>query len=138
MLEAVSARTRTILARSLPAVRQHQEEIVELIGAGLRGVAGPGEPSGKAEVTARLLTSLLIKQADLIVYSGRPGDLNSVAGEHRSAGIDGRHYSRFGDVLVPVLRDVLGPRAPSHVPSTWSDTFWLLIRASQSKVLIEA
>lgn len=132
MSEVVSARTRSALARSLPLVRQHKEEIVDRMGLSLRRIAGKPERFDKAEATATILTSLLLRQADLIVYSGRPADLDAVAHEHRSAGIDGRHYSRFGDVLAPILKDVLGARTPREVVSAWSDTFWQVIRASQS------
>lgn len=132
MSEAVSARTRAALARSLPLVRQHKEEIIDRMGFNLRRIGGKPERFDKAEATAAMLTSLLLRQVDLIVYSGGPADLDAVAEEHRSAGIDGRHYSRFGDVLAPILKDVLGVRTPREVIWAWSDTFWLVVRASQS------
>jgi len=82
-------------------------------------------------VPATILTDLLLRQAGRIVEIGRAADLDSIADEHHSLALDGRHYSRFGDALVPILRDVLEPGVPREIPAAWCDTFWAVIRAAQ-------
>ena len=74
-----------------------------------------------------ILTELLLKQSAAIAEGREMADVNSVAREHWSLGIEGRHYSRFGDALVPILLDVLGPNAPREVASAWCDTFWAMV-----------
>ena len=57
---------------------------------------------------------------------------DSIRREHETLGIAGRHYSRFGDALVPVIRDVIGRGTPREVSSAWVDGFWAMIRAVQA------
>ena len=41
-----------------------------------------------------------------------------------------RHASRFGDGLVPILKDALGERAPDGFVVRCSDRFWATLRAA--------
>jgi hemoglobin-like flavoprotein len=127
MSEVVSERIRALIARSVPLVRQHKDEIISRMELHLRDVNVDQQAVGQSEVVAMMLTELLLKQAAAIT-EGRPmADVDIVAREHWSLGIEGRHYSRFGDALVPILRDVLGPGAPREVASAWCDTFWATV-----------
>lgn len=128
----VSQRTRDRLIESLPMVRRFREEIVRRMAINLRGVDGEWEPFGRSEVAATALTDLLIDSATRIASSGNFSDLEGVLQEHRSAGIDGRHYSRFGDAIRPTLVDVLGVGVPREVSSAWIDTFWAVVRAARA------
>ena len=83
-----------------------------------------------------VIVDLLVRQASLIAETGDVAGLETVAAEHRSLEIEGRHYSRFGDALVPILRDLLGPRVPREVPSAWCDTFWAVIRATEPRAAL--
>jgi len=125
--------TILMLARSLPLVQRHRDELLEGLEACLRGSEGPDEAFGQAEVTAMMLTELLIEEAAHLVGSGTFSALADVAAEHRALDIDGRHYSRFGDALAPVMKDVLGANLPPQVPAAWCDTFWRVIRAAQGE-----
>lgn len=131
MLTNIQDRTIAILARSLPLVQCHKDALLEGLEAALRHGEEPGEAFGQAEVTAMMLTALLIDQATGLVRRGALGDLDGIAAEHRALDIDGRHYSRFGDALAPVMKDVLGPTLPREVPAVWCDTFWRVIKAAQ-------
>ena len=133
MTELVTERTRDIIARSLPIVRQHKDEIVGAMEIYLRRVEEDRKTFGQSDVAAMILTELLLRQAGLIAGSGQVAGLETMALEHSALGIDGRHYSRFGDALVPILRDSLGVNLPREVSSAWSDTFWTVIRAAQAK-----
>ncbi|HEY5722870.1 MAG TPA: hypothetical protein VIT45_11170 [Allosphingosinicella sp.] len=133
MTELVTERTRDIVARSLPIVRQHKDQIVGAMEIYLRRMEDDRKTFGRSDVAAMILTELLLRQASLIAGGGQVAGLETTALEHASLGIDGRHYSRFGDALVPILRDSLGFNLPREVSSAWSDTFWSIIRAAQAK-----
>ena len=131
MSEAVSNRTRSLIARSLPLVQQRREALVERMEVALAELDPKGRAIGQAEVTAIVLTDLLLDEARQLVESGAFGPLGSMAGEHYLLDITGRHYSRFGDALMPVLRDLLGPIPPREVLAAWGDTFWAIIHNAE-------
>jgi hemoglobin-like flavoprotein len=133
MTELVTERTREIIARSLPLVRQRKDEIIGAMKIYLRRIEDGRNAFDPSDVAAMILTELLLRQASLIAGSGKAAGLETTAIEHAALGIDGRHYSRFGDALVPILRDSLGFNLPREVSSAWSDTFWSIIRAAQAK-----
>ena len=128
MPSPVSDRIRSLLSRSLPLVRPQRDLLVERIERSF--AAETGRASLDAELSAMLLVDLLLTQVKSLVESGAFGPLDEVAAEHRALGIGGRHYSRFGDALVPVLRDLLGRTVPREVAAAWCDTFWAMIGAT--------
>jgi len=132
MNSPVTTRMRSLLARSLPLVQQHKTMLVERIEKSLAAAESRDEPFGQAEVAAMMLVELLLDQARGLVESGAFAPLADVAEEHRALGITGRHYSRFGDALVPILRDLLGPIVPREVAAAYCDLFWTVLRASQA------
>lgn len=125
-----------LLARSLPLVQHHKDRIIDRMELHLRGAVGEQEAFGQSEMAAMLLVQLLIDQVRSLVETGQLAAGGGVLDEHKSLGIDGRHYSRFGDALVPILRDELGPNVPREVASAWCDTFWTVVR--HRKPLAEA
>lgn len=130
MPSPVSDRTRSLISRSLPLVQQRRDQLVEHMERNLAAAETEVEPYGQAELTAMVLVELLLVQARTLVESARFGPLDDVRFEHRALDIAGRHYSRFGDALVPILRDLLGPTSPREVAAAWCDTFWAIIRAA--------
>ena len=130
MTTAVSTRTRSLIARSLPLVQQRREALVEGMESALAELDTKRSEIGQAEVTAVVLVDLLLDEARELVESGTFGPLDYLPGEHYLLDITGRHYSRFGDALMPVLRDLLGPIPPRELLSAWVDTFWAVIHAA--------
>ncbi|HEV2747023.1 MAG TPA: hypothetical protein VGW34_06960 [Allosphingosinicella sp.] len=94
----------------------------------LRGAVAKQEAFGQSEMAAMLLVQLLIDQVRGLVETGQLTVGGGILDEHEALGIDGRHYSRFGDALVPILRDELGPSVPRDVVAAWCDTFWTVVR----------
>ena len=137
MSEAISDRARERLARSLPLVRSHQDGIIERMEVHLRAAADAPAAFGQSEVAAMLLVQLLLDQAGSLVESGTLAAGAARGEELEALGLDGRHYSRFGDALVPILRDVLGAEVPREVPGTWCDLFWAAIRQMQAQPALE-
>ena len=130
MLIELSDRTRDLLVQSLPLMEHRKDALIE----GLARYLGrdTGEAQKDSELIAIVLTDLLIGQASHLVRSNALLDLDEICLEHSRLRLQGRHYSRFGDALAPVIRDVLGPKIPREVAGAWGDVFWAVIRAVQA------
>lgn len=133
MSAAISELTRKNLSQSLSLVEPRKEDLVDRMEASLRTGEPDDEAHGQSETVATILVDLLLTQARNLVNSGELADLRDVGAAHRGLTISGRHYSRFGDALVPILKDLLGSNVPSGVTSAWCDTFWTVIRAAQDQ-----
>ena len=131
MSPRISERTRKYLSQSLPILEQHKEELVHRMAAGLRADRPDGGDHGHAAVVAMILAELLLGQAHRLVDTCGLGDLRDLVAEHDALDIYGRHYSRFGDLLVPTVKDLLGANAPAEITSAWSDFLWSIVRAAR-------
>ena len=128
-MTSISDTARGHLARSLPLLQMHREALVAAIEASFAAAAERDEGFGRPGLAAAMLVDLLIEQGRRLADGAAAGDLGRAAGEHRAAGLTGRHYSRFGDALIPSLNDVLGPNLPRQVAAAWCDAFWAAIAA---------
>jgi hemoglobin-like flavoprotein len=137
MTDILSDRSRHMLSQSLPLVQAHKHELIDLMQASLV-MAEPGENDGQSEIEAMILVEMLIGQARHVLDTGAYGDLRHIPNEHAALRITGRTYSRFGDMLVPLLKDVLGSNVPSAVPGAWTDLFWSVIRKATPQPALEA
>ena len=127
----LSSNTRALLARSLPAVEAGKNRLRLALRTSLARSERDPELSDTPDTIAALLLGFLVEQVQHLTASGEPSGLERHRSEHRLHGFDGRHYSRFGDVLVPVLRDTLGPSHPRAFASAWSDAFWAILQRMQ-------
>ena len=129
MSTEVSDRTRDLLAQSLPLMEQRKDALIDRLGHYLRA---DGDADDDSELVAIMLTELMISQGGDLLCGGVLRNVGDVGHEHRMLRIQGRHYSRYGDALAPVIRDVLGPKVPPEVAGAWGDAFWTIIRAVQT------
>ena len=129
----LTAHTRKYLAQSLPLVEAQRPRLLERMEEYLRACEEPGEDYGQAEISAMVLVDLLLAKTREIVEQGTARDLSAIIAQHRLLDIDGRHYSRFGDALVAILKDLLGASVPSAIPAAWCDAFWAVIHAADRK-----
>ncbi|MGZ8347416.1 MAG: hypothetical protein ACXWUP_09930 [Allosphingosinicella sp.] len=125
----LNEQSRRLLAQSLPLLQSNRDPIAEAMEVSLAAAAEPGEAFGQAEVTAMILLELLLAQGRALAETGHPLRVEGTLDEHRALDIGGRHYSRFGDSLVAILRDVLGPGLPREVAAAWCDAFWSVVHA---------
>lgn len=132
-----SERTRQMLSQSLPLVQAHRHDLIDRVHAGF-ALAEPDRNPGQSEVNAMILVEMLLAQVRHLLDRGAFHDLGGIRDEHEALQIGGRTYSRFGDLLVPILKDLLGPNVPSAVPGAWCDTFWKLIQESAAQPVLEA
>lgn len=123
----VSENTRRILSQSFTAIEAHRPAIIRGLVGSLAAVEAEDEGFEHSEITVTFLLDMLIEQVKHLVEEHAPNGVAAYAPRHWLQGIDGRHYSRFGDAFVPVLRDVLGPRLPRQVASAWCDAFWSIV-----------
>jgi hypothetical protein len=128
MSNAISEKVRDNLFHSFAAVEAAAPAIKAGLVPSLAQADGELPPFARARGIAATLVDMLIEQARPMAEGRQPHNLDAVAARHRLQGIDGRHYSRFGDSLTPVLRDAVGPRLPSAVTAAWGDAFWFVIR----------
>ena len=128
---SVDEPARQIIARSLPLLDQHRDLLIERVEASFR--ASTDEAAQRPGVAAMMLVDLLLAQARNVAQMGRLSDLSDLAARHRAFSISGRIYSRFGDILIPILKDSLGPTLPAEISSAWGDLFWTIIREIQSQ-----
>jgi hemoglobin-like flavoprotein len=122
--------TRALLAQSLPLMERSKGRLIEGLGAYVGAVvAGTNDDP---ELVATTLTEMMLAQSAQMLQSGTFPNTGDLKRQHEALGIEGRHYSRFGDALSPVIRDVLGPNVPSAVPAAWGDAFWAIVRTIKS------
>ncbi len=138
MSPLLSERSRQMLSQSLPLVQAHKHEVIDRMQACLE-LAEPDQNPGQSEINAMILVEMLVNQARHLLETGELDDLAHIPSEHAALKITGRTYSRFGDVLVPILKDVLGVNVRSAVPGAWCDIFWKVIQeAKATEPVLEA
>lgn len=137
MSPVLSDRSRQLLSQSLPLVQAQKHEVIDSMRASLI-LAEPGQDPGQAEINAMILVEMLVNQVRHILETGEHDGLAHIPNEHAALGITGRTYSRFGDVLAPVLKDVLGKNLPGSVPGAWIDVFWSVIHAATAQPVLKA
>jgi hemoglobin-like flavoprotein len=125
---AIAEDVRLRLTQSIAIVEGHRAEFTSRMQAHLAALGTEDEASAQAEATGAMLVELLVESASRVAACGTLGDLSEVSAEHRRLAINGRHYSRFGLALAPMLHEVLGPSLPPRIVSAWCDVFWFAIR----------
>lgn len=128
MSDSISEKVRDNLFHSFAAVEAAAPAIKAAMIASLALAEGERAPFARAGGIATALVDMLLEQARPMAEGRPPNDVEAIAASHRLLGIDGRHYSRFGDALTPVLRDAVSARLPSAVTAAWGDAFWFVIR----------
>ena len=131
MTDFPSPATRERLALSLPAVEACRDRLAERLAATLEQAEHGEAAFAQGGPAAALLVDMLLGQARRLVDGAQPEGLAQARAELDRLEVRPRHYSRFGDALVPVLKDLLGPSCPAAVPAAWCDTFWALVRAME-------
>jgi hemoglobin-like flavoprotein len=125
---AIPEDVRLHLTESIAVVAAHRERITSLMQAHLAALASEAEASGHGEVAGAMLVEMLLESASHVAACGAIGDLSGRSGVHQRHSIDGRHYSRFGLALAPIMREVLGPSLPPRIVSAWCDAYWITVQ----------
>jgi hypothetical protein len=128
MSSPVSEKLRDNLFHSFAAVEAAAPAVKAAMIPSLALAESEGAPFASAGRIAAALVDMLLEQGRLLADGREPRGIDAIAADHRVLGIEGRHYSRFGDALAPVLKDAVGPRLPGEVTAAWGDAFWMVIR----------
>ena len=131
--QLLSEAVRKRLAESLPYVEQHKHALIDRMEEGLAAEASRDDAFGQPEITAMMLVEMLLVRVRELLDHGELSGLSVEWAEHERMAISGRHYSRFGDLLVAVMKDLLGPNVPADVPGAWCSAFWAIIRQMQEE-----
>ncbi|MDT9600839.1 globin family protein [Sphingosinicella rhizophila] len=132
MSTVITASIRNILSSSLPSVEASKTAIVEALAANL-AAEGPDQSSAQARTTAMLLVNMLLEQVVHLVEGRQPQNVEIYREEHRLHAIDERHYTRFAEALIPILRDAAGTSLPASAASSWRNTFGAVVRWMQQQ-----
>jgi uncharacterized protein (DUF697 family) len=135
MSNEISEKARDNLFHSFAAVDAAAAAIEAAMIPSLAQAEGEPAPFARARTIAAVLVAMLLEQARLMAEGRQPANVEAIAASHRLQGIDGRHYSRFGDALTPALKDAVGPRLSSAVTAAWGDAFWFVIRLVMRQAL---
>jgi len=128
---SLSARQRGLLSQSLLLAERSEDALIDRMSSCLRASDRGG--ADNSEMIAMMLVDLMLTHANNLARSGPAADPAETRREHDALGIQGRHYSLFGDALGPILDDLLGPNLPRTVAGAWCDAFWALIRVVQAE-----
>lgn len=137
MLIRLDDGARDLLAQSFPIMKRNQDALVDGVAAYLRTADRRTSADDSGPIAAALV-ALILDQAGRPAAAGAARRAEEILREHEALAIHGRHYSCFGDALVPVIRDVLGRGTPREVTSAWVDAFWATIRAIRSTPMTAA
>lgn len=136
MRPVVSDRNRKVLFQSLSPVRANKSELIKRMQTNLE-LANAGQIPGRSENVASELTEMLISQVAQLLDRGEFGNLDEIRNEHDRLQLTGQIYSRFGDALIPILKDLVGPDVPVSAPGAWCQTFWSIIGKVNSDQKLE-
>jgi hypothetical protein len=79
-----------------------------------------------------VLLRFLVEQVKQIAHGGARCDLEPSRSEHERHEIDGRHSSRFGDPLGPILREALGRPFRGATVAAWCEAFQAIVQEMQA------
>lgn len=123
----LSERARIFVSESLPMMEDHRHALEEAIESYMRRT-GPGvslaDPARSASAT---IMDMLLGHASDLGLGRTPVSITETARDHARLGLNGEHYSSFGDALKPAMRDVLGKKATSPVLAAWTDAYWTIV-----------
>src|SRR5687768_4018954 len=96
-MSTISEKVRDNLFHSLAAVEAAAPAIKAAMIPSLALAEGERAPFVRAAAIATALVDMLLEQARSLAEGRQPRNVEAIAAGHRLQGIDGRHYSRFGD-----------------------------------------
>ena len=121
MTTDLSDRTRDIVAHTLPLMARHRASLEEALRDHM--VRDDIDAS-----SVQAIMDMLYDHARQLRGYGIPDGTADTAARHRALALDTVQYSRFGDALKPVMRDVLGSSAMPPMRAAWADFYWAIVR----------
>lgn len=123
----LSERTRAIVTETLPLMEQHRAPLEEALERSMMRQQ-PEQLPETAKVATNAIMDMLLGHARQLSGNEPLTGIVETAGRHRALALGAEHYSSFGDALKPIMMDVLGRKAMSHVAAAWGDAYWAIAR----------
>jgi hypothetical protein len=99
----------------------------DITAAMTRVFASNASTAGADNVAAELVDILLDHVRGIL--GDTPLGVSETSRRHRKLGVASEHYSLFGDMLAPIMKDLMGAQATSAVLSAWGDAYWAGVRS---------
>jgi hypothetical protein len=129
MKTALSNNSVNLILKSLPMMERNRGQLGSALGRYMAR-AGHYDPSVGGDKIARgAITDMLFDHARAIAGARPLIRIEETARQHRMLGLTAEHYSRFGDGLGTVMKDVLGANASPAVLAAWGDAYWAIVRS---------
>lgn len=129
MIISLGARSRAIVNETLPLMRDYRPEL-EAAMARYMSWQRAGSPSPeRAGTLAGAIMEMLIEHAAGLDGHDQAESLADAARHLQRLAIATGDYSRFGDGLGAIMKDVLGERASSPMLAAWGSAYWAIVRA---------
>lgn len=119
----LSEATRARIAQSLPLMERSRDRIEEAMRRYMAHEATGDRGAETDGTAASAILNLLLGEA-----RATSGATVAISSNRRGMEVTPEHYSSFGDGLKPIMKDVLGPKAPPAVVSAWIDAYWAFVR----------
>ena len=138
MKTSLSNNSVNIILKSLPMMERIRGPLGSALGR-YTARCGPYDPSaGSDKITRGVITDMLFDHAREIAGTRPLIRIEETARRHRMLGLTAEHYSRFGDGLGTVMKDVLGANASPAVLAAWDDAYWAIVRSVSRQDLLAA
>lgn len=129
MKTALSNNAVNVILKSLPMMERHRVTLGSALGRYMAR-RGPYDSSpGGDKLTRSAITDMLFDHAREIAGARPLVRIEETARRHRVLGLTPEHYSRFGDGLGAVMKDVLGANASPGLLAAWGDAYWAIVRS---------
>lgn len=128
MTTDLSDRTRDMVAETLPLMARHRAPLEEALRDHMVREDIDDPSAAGITVMTQAIMDMLYDHARQFRGYGMPAGTAETAARHRALALGTAQYSRFGDALKPVMRDMLGSSATPSMLSAWSDAYWAIVR----------
>lgn len=135
MKTAIGENAAVLVSRSLPLMERHRPVLQRAIGRYMARCGRHDRETVRHEAAGRAIMDMLFDYARGVGAGSSWPHLDEAAHRHHLQGVGPGDYSRFGDGLGAVMRDVLGPAATPSLRGAWGDAYWALVRGLRRKPL---
>jgi hemoglobin-like flavoprotein len=127
MIIHLSETNAASISSSLPLMKSKRDALEAAMSRYLSH-ADPGRASEvPPRVAAGAIMDMLFDHAARVSSAGEIVRIDRHRARHHRLGIDGRHYSAFGDGLAAIMKDVLGAEARPARLAAWGDAYWAIV-----------
>jgi nitric oxide dioxygenase len=129
MKTALSNNAVNVIVKSLPMMERNRVTLGSALGRYMARRRSYDSSAGGEKILRGAITDMLFDHAREIAGARPLLRIEETARRHRVLGLTREHYSRFGDGLGAVMKDVLGANASPRLLAAWGDAYWAIVRS---------